>query len=888
MARSAHRFMLVAALLCPLTVLAGEVSTGGMTHRMMLLVIQLGLLLFATRLGNMLFERLRLPGVLGELFAGMLIGPHLLGAVSLPGFAHGLFPAGPGFPVSPELYGFCSVAAIVLLFVVGLETDLEMFVRYSVAGSAVGIGGAVLSFVTGDVLAVLFGQAVFGRPVGFTDPAALFLGIVSTATSVGITARILSEKRALDSPEGVTILAGAVIDDVLGIIMLTVVLGVASASKATGRVDWVHVSVIGAKAVGIWLAATLMGILASRRIGALLKLFRDHGSIATMALGLALILSGLFEEAGLAMIIGAYVMGLSLSRTDIAQLIQERLAPVYTFLVPVFFGVMGMMVDFRALSAGPVLVFGLAYSAVAVFAKVIGSGVPALCFNFNLLGALRVGTGMVPRGEVALIVAGIGLAAGALAPDVFGVAVLMTVITTVAAPPLLVLLFARERSGLRIAQEAPDERALTFELPSTTMTEWAVERLVKAFRAEGCFVHRLQHERGLIQVRHEDTAFTFSWEGANLLFECPPRDEPFVRTALLEVLGDLRRTIEGLQHVVDLGAVVAGPVAGGAAPARILTQYLDAGAMIPALRGTTKTEIIDELLARLVERGGVSDRERARRDLLARERSLSTGLSHGLAAPHARTDAVDRLAAVVGLKPDGVSFDSLDGQLARVIVLTLSPTSQPAPHLQFMAAISQALTSERCRFLADARTPQEMLAVLTASGAARWDAAGKVSKRARPRSDAELQLDAYLRPEAVVQGLRATTKWEAIDELVERLCDTGLLAAQDAPDIREALNRREHQMSTGLEKGIAVPHCRTERVDDFLCAIGLKPEGLDFESLDGKPTRLILLAISPEHGNIPAIQFMSALVQGMNQLDLDELLNLSSAEEVVERILGTG
>ena len=116
-----------------------------MTHRMMLLVIQLGLILFATKLGNMLFERFRLPGCLGELTAGIVIGPHLLGGFSLPGFQHGLFPLAGGFPVSVELYGFCAVASIVLLFMVGLETDLGMFLRYSVAGSAVGLGGVIAS-----------------------------------------------------------------------------------------------------------------------------------------------------------------------------------------------------------------------------------------------------------------------------------------------------------------------------------------------------------------------------------------------------------------------------------------------------------------------------------------------------------------------------------------------------------------------------------------------------------------------------------------------------------------------------------------------------------------------------------------------------------------------
>jgi len=112
-----------------------------MTHRMMMLMLQLGVILFVARIGNMLLERMHMPGVLGELLAGMLIGPYLLGALALPGLPHGLFPLGEGFPLSPELYGICSLAAIILLFMVGLETDIKLFIRYSVVSGLVGVGG---------------------------------------------------------------------------------------------------------------------------------------------------------------------------------------------------------------------------------------------------------------------------------------------------------------------------------------------------------------------------------------------------------------------------------------------------------------------------------------------------------------------------------------------------------------------------------------------------------------------------------------------------------------------------------------------------------------------------------------------------------------------------
>ena len=146
-----------------------------MTHRMMVLSLQLGCILFIAKLSAALFEKMRLPGVLGEIAGGILIGPFFLGSIPLPSLPHGLFPMTGAFPVSPELYGFCSVAAIVLLFDAGLETDVALFMRYSIAGCAVGIGGVLGSFLLGDLTAVWFSHMLFKEPLTFMSPPALFL-----------------------------------------------------------------------------------------------------------------------------------------------------------------------------------------------------------------------------------------------------------------------------------------------------------------------------------------------------------------------------------------------------------------------------------------------------------------------------------------------------------------------------------------------------------------------------------------------------------------------------------------------------------------------------------------------------------------------------------------
>ncbi|MBN1424485.1 cation:proton antiporter [Candidatus Fermentibacteria bacterium] len=523
-------------------------------HLMVQLVLQLAVIIFAAKfVGELVERRLHQPAVLGELLAGTIIGPYALGAIPFPALGP-LFPrpdAGAPLPVTQELYAIATVASIVLLFLSGLETDLATFLRYSVAGTVVGIAGVVFSFALGDLLTVALGFAD-----GFMDPVALFMGTVSTATSVGITARILSEKRKMDTPEGVTIMAGAVIDDVLGIIVLALVVGISRVGAQGGDLDWSAIGMIALKAFGFWLGAMAVGLALARRVSALLKWLRSRETMGAVAFGFALLLAGLAEKAGLAMIIGAYVMGLSLSRVDIAHELRERLSPLYSVLVPIFFCVMGMLVDPSAMRG--VVLFGLAFTAVAIVSKVAACGGAALLVGFNLRGCARIGAGMLPRGEVALIVAGVGLAAGAVTQSMFGVAIMMTLVTTLAAPPLLVRLLAGG-SGLRSRTGQPTEaeaEPLTLELPTVEVAEFILSRLLESFVREEFFVHRMDPGARLFQVRKEDISLTIRRERNALHLTSRPEDTEVVRVFVLEEIATLRElmsSLSSLSSLTDLG-----------------------------------------------------------------------------------------------------------------------------------------------------------------------------------------------------------------------------------------------------------------------------------------------------------------------------------------------
>lgn len=708
---------------------AGENPT---THKMMELVTELGIVLFAAKLGSLLFERLRLPGVLGEIAAGVLISSHQLGKIPLPGFPNGIFPEPPAgaLPVSDELYGICSLASIVLLFTVGLETDLRLLRRYTLAGLAVGLGGVIGSFVLGDLAAVAFFRWIVHEPVTFLTPKCMFMGVISTATSVGITARILSERRKLDSPEGVTILAGAVIDDVLGIIVLAITLGVIAAERDGGRsVDWAEIGLIGFKAVTIWLAATALGLLASRRISAFLKRFRDQTTISIMALGLALIVAGAFEQADLAMIIGAYVMGLALSCTDINHLIRQKLSPLCDFLVPVFFCVMGMLIDLRSMASFHVLLFGCVYTLLAIVAKVAGCGLPAMLFGFNLWGGIRVGTGMLPRGEIALIMAGIGTAHHIIADEVVGVSLMMMMVTTLLAPPVLVKLFAHPTPGTKKPIPGGKETVISFRFPSEEVATFVVERILRTFEAEGFYVHLLDREEQVYQFRKDDMRIGFHHAGEEVFFYVMEEQSHLVHTAMWVVVVELHATIAGLKKPIDDQSIARAlqpdrihPWAEDLTQRKIgklgLANFITPAVLNPSLKATTKEEVIEELLQLAAQSGHIKDLDAARAAVWERESSMSTGMQHGVAIPHGRTDAVDRLVCAIGLKKEGIDFGSLDGEPTKIFVLTLSPARTPAPHVQFMSTITQILDQEGRAILLACETPGGMYKILVgASGA---------------------------------------------------------------------------------------------------------------------------------------------------------------------------
>ncbi len=682
------------------------VTSGGsaMVHQMVILVFQLAVIIFAVRIGGGIMRRLKLPSVLGELLAGIAIGPYLLGGIPLNilKLPHGIFPkpVPGGFPISTDLYGFATVASLILLFMVGLETDFRQFLKYSLAGTVIGLGGVVVSFAAGD-----FAGTYFGLNPGhnFLSPANLFLGALCTATSVGITARILSERKQMDSPEGVTILASAIIDDVLGIISLAIIISLIDILNAgTGTLSglpWVSLIRVAFSTVFVCIAFSALGLALSPQIGRFLKSFKNPTTFTTLALGLAFIAAGIFETAGLAMIIGAYVMGLSLSKTDITFIVQERLHNLHDFFVPIFFAVMGMIVDLERLTKPEVITFGLIFGVLATIAKIIGCAVPALFLNFNSLGAFRIGAGMVPRGEVALIIAGIGMSTNILDPDMFGAAIIMTLFTTLLAPPILTLALSIPGKGVTVERPSDDFRESNFPFPSETVADAATQSILAAFRSEGFFISMVDASTRLYSIRKDDLAFSM-WRGDNntVVFSSNRRDVTLIHTVVYEALVDLHQDLDRIKEMAkpkEFRRTLRSVTSVRALPMKEKQEILRSDCVIMQMVSRNKKDAIHELVRKL-DGGGlpIKCEEEVLSSIAEREAAAPTELEFGVSMPHGRSDAVTHVMAAVGICRGGMDFSCLDGTPVKLMILVASPKNTSGPHLHFLASLTGALRTQ--------------------------------------------------------------------------------------------------------------------------------------------------------------------------------------------------
>ena len=362
-----------------------------------------------------LFERLSLPAVLGEILAGIILGPHAARLIS----------------PSENVYAFAEIGAIFVLFTAGLETRPQDLLRVGRQSLGVAVGGVVAPFALGFLYMRLRGEA---------SHEAIFVAAAMVATSVAITARVLADLHVLNTRFARIIMGAAVFDDILGMILLAVVSGIASG----GGIRWWHLGVTFAEAIGFALFMIFVGPRIVRRVRPGLSHMSLQNAPLVLSLAICLLLSWAAARIGMAAIIGAFFAGLVLADYAPEWRLQPRIHAINEFLAPFFFFTIGARLDVHLFS-GSVLLDALVISLLAVISKALGCGLPVL--HEGRATTLRVGIGMMPRGEVALIVALVGLQMNMVSQAAYAIVIFMTGFTTILAPPLLRLLLRGQIGG---------------------------------------------------------------------------------------------------------------------------------------------------------------------------------------------------------------------------------------------------------------------------------------------------------------------------------------------------------------------------------------------------------------------------------------------------------
>jgi Kef-type K+ transport system membrane component KefB len=356
-----------------------------------------------------IFERLALPAVLGEILAGAIMGPFAF-AVVIP---------------TPSVNSMAELGAIFLLFAVGLATHPQELLKVGRTSLGVALAGVVVPFAAGFIYVVLHGDS---------PKEATFVATAMVATSVGITARVMGDMGMLHARAAKIILAAAVFDDIIGMLLLAVVAGLASAAG----IEWRALAVLFAEAVAFAVFMIFFAPRIIRRMHGRLHQVSSRNAALIVALAICLGLSVTAEKIGMAAIVGAFFAGIAFAEFAPGLGLQPQVSAISEFLSPFFFFVMGAQMNFHALTPRAI-VSVVVISFLAIISKVLGCGLPLLPEGWRI--ALKVGVGMTPRGEVGLIVALIGLNAKMISEEYYAIVIIMIAVTTLVAPPLLRMLF---------------------------------------------------------------------------------------------------------------------------------------------------------------------------------------------------------------------------------------------------------------------------------------------------------------------------------------------------------------------------------------------------------------------------------------------------------------
>jgi Kef-type K+ transport system membrane component KefB len=388
-------------------------------------LISLAVLLFAAKIFAEIFNKLKLPAVLGELIAGIIVGP----------FALGSFPLIDGKPLvvlNETVLQIGEIAGLVILFIAGLHITPKEFLKGGAASFTVGACGVIVPFFLGYYVFIIF---------GLDGLQSILIATALTATSIAISVTVLTELGRIQSKEAKLILGAAIVDDILAIAVLSVVVTMVQTGNLAPNV--IDIIFLILKVLGIFVALLIGAILIIPRIVNTERLWKAKGSIEGIVTASFFGASAIAGAVGLSPIVGAFSVGMAVTSTKIIKRIEEYVDKLEIIFAPLFFAIIGAQVNLTGINLEVLLLSALVI-AVAIVSKLVGCGLPATIFLRDKSRAMRVGIGMISRGEVGLIVAGIGVSSGVLSSNVYTAIIIMVAVTTVITPVWLKKAYSKE------------------------------------------------------------------------------------------------------------------------------------------------------------------------------------------------------------------------------------------------------------------------------------------------------------------------------------------------------------------------------------------------------------------------------------------------------------
>ncbi len=388
-------------------------------------MISLGILLFAAKMMAELFHRVKLPIVLGELLAGIIVGPFALGALPL-------INGEPLVVLDETVRHIGEIAAIVILFIAGLEITPREFLRGGAAAFTVGSLGVIVPFFVGYYAFSAFGVEAL---------QSILIATALTATSIAISIQVLTELGKMQSKEARLILGAAIVDDILAIAALSVVVTMVQTGNTEPAI--LDITLLIMQVLGTFAAILIVSVLVIPRMLHTERLWKSRGSMEGIVTAAFFAAAGIAAFVGLSPIVGAFAIGMAVASTRVIKQVHEYVDKLQIIFAPLFFAIIGAQVDLRGVNPNVLYLAGIMI-AIAIVTKLVGTGLPSIIFLKDKARAMRVGVGMISRGEVGLIVAGVGVSSGALSNDIYTTVIIMVAATTIITPIWLKFAYRNE------------------------------------------------------------------------------------------------------------------------------------------------------------------------------------------------------------------------------------------------------------------------------------------------------------------------------------------------------------------------------------------------------------------------------------------------------------